>query len=193
MTILTKIQNELKAPKNQYNSFGKYKYRNAEDIMESLKPLLEKYEATVFINDEIVQVGERYYVKATATFVKDDKTISVTAFARESLDKKGMDDSQITGACSSYARKYALGGLFLVDDTKDTDSEEYQNSKEKTVIKTPQKGEYQLRVDTFQSLEHFQKELENLERKATAENVEETTKKKAYVVKIATEKGFKLI
>lgn len=122
------IQTHLKAPKNLYNSFGKYKYRNAEGICEAVKPLLAEHGLILTLSDEIVAVGERYYVKATATICSDaNEKLSVSAFARESFDKKGMDDSQITGTASSYARKYALNGLFLLDDTKDADTDEYSN------------------------------------------------------------------
>lgn len=122
------IQTHLKAPKNLYNNFGKYKYRNAEGICEAVKPLLAEHGLILTLSDEIVAVGERYYVKATATICSDaDEKLSVNAFARESFDKKGMDDSQITGTASSYARKYALNGLFLLDDTKDADTDEYNN------------------------------------------------------------------
>lgn len=124
--ILTKIQCELKAPKNQYNSFGKYHYRSCEDILEALKPLLNKHGASLFIQDDIVPVGDRYYIKATCTFCVGDETISNSALAREEESKKGMDGSQITGTASSYARKYALNGLFLIDDTKDADTDEYK-------------------------------------------------------------------
>lgn len=115
---LSQIQRELKAPKNQTNKFGNYRYRSCEDILEAIKPLLD--DAIVVLNDEIVQVGERVYVRATATFTFGDGEgkISVTAYAREPESKKGMDESQITGAASSYARKYALNGLFLIDDSK---------------------------------------------------------------------------
>lgn len=120
---LLNIQAELKAPKNQYNSFGKYNYRSCEDILESLKPLLIKYKATLIIHDEIMLIGDRYYIKATATLIdveKGDK-VEVSAYAREDEQKKGMDASQLTGSTSSYARKYALNGLFAIDDTKDSD------------------------------------------------------------------------
>ena len=127
---LTLIQNELKAPKNQYNSFGKYKYRSCEDILEGLKPVLKKHKATLYISDSIEMIGDRIYVKAVATLLDCEKdgseSISNTAYARESDDKKGMDASQVTGATSSYARKYALNGLFLIDDTKDADTDEFQ-------------------------------------------------------------------
>lgn len=119
---LVKIQAELKAPKGQFNNFGKYSYRSCEDILEAVKPLLSKYEAYVLLSDEITQVGDRFYIKATATYKDKDSEISTTAYAREALNKKGMDESQITGASSSYARKYALNGLFAIDDNKDADN-----------------------------------------------------------------------
>ena len=119
MKHLQKIQQELKAPKSLYNSFGKYSYRSAETILEAVKPMLG--ECTLTLTDEIVEVGGRVYVKAMAIF-KDGEDVTVTtAFAREPETKKGMDESQITGAASSYARKYALNGMFLIDDNKETD------------------------------------------------------------------------
>ena len=122
------IQANLKAPKNQFNKFGKYLYRSCEDIMEGVKPLLNGLVLTV--SDDVVLVGERIYVKATATLTDGENSISNSALARESLTKKGMDDSQITGTASSYARKYALNGLFCIDDTKDADSQD--NSQQPT-------------------------------------------------------------
>ena len=119
---LNLIQSELKAPKNQRNTFGNYNYRSAEDILEAVKPLLKKHECTMTISDTIVEVGGRVYVKATATFLDGDNKTEVCAFAREEETKKGMDAAQITGSASSYARKYALNGLFLIDDTKDPDA-----------------------------------------------------------------------
>jgi hypothetical protein len=119
MNLLNKIQKELKAPKDKFNTFGQYKYRSAEGILDAVKPLLGA--GTLTLTDDIVMVGNRIYVKSTATICDGDKSISVNAFARESETKKGMDDSQITGAASSYARKYALNGLFCIDDTKDAD------------------------------------------------------------------------
>ena len=121
---LSIIQSKLKAPKNQYNSFGKYNYRSCEDILEGLKPLLLEYKATVTLSDEIKQIGDRYYLEATATFVDTEKgdKIEVKALAREDETKKGMDLAQVTGSVSSYARKYALNGLFAIDDTKDSDA-----------------------------------------------------------------------
>ena len=122
---LAVIQQGLKAPKSQNNTFGKYKYRNCEDILEAVKPMLG--ELALFINDDVVLIGDRYYVKATVTLTDGDASIHNTAYARESLSKKGMDDSQVTGSTSSYARKYAMNGLFCIDDTKDADS--FDNSK----------------------------------------------------------------
>ncbi len=121
---LVAIQSELKAPKGQYNSFGKYKYRSAEDILEAVKPLLKKYGCKLTIMDEIVLVGDRYYVKAIPTISDGTQSLSVCGWAREAETKTGMDASQITGTASSYARKYALNGLFAIDDTKDADTDE---------------------------------------------------------------------
>lgn len=139
---LSKVQTELKAPKNRRNTFGKYNYRSCEDILEAVKPLLAKHKATVFLQDSISEYAGRVYVEANAFFVDIEKPempqICVTAYARESVDKKGMDDAQITGTSSSYARKYALNGLFLIDDVKDPDSDEYKeesDQKSKTVKK----------------------------------------------------------
>lgn len=121
---LLAIQASLKAPKSQYNSFGKYKYRNCEDILEALKPICTQYQAVVYLGDEIVQIGNRYYIKATVTLtdIEDGTSVSTQAYAREEESKKGMDGSQVTGASSSYARKYALNGMFDIDDTKDSDT-----------------------------------------------------------------------
>lgn len=142
MSIFTKllaIQKELKAPKSQYNSSGKYNYRNCEDILEAVKPLCEKFLAVLTLGDELMLVGDRFYIKATATLTdtENGETVSTVAFAREELTKKGMDGSQITGSSSSYARKYALNGLFCIDDTKDADT--LNNSKEYTQQKSPTK------------------------------------------------------
>jgi hypothetical protein len=137
---LQKIQAELKVPKANFNSFGKYSYRSAEDILEAVKPLLSKYGLVLILDDSVSEVGNRVYVYSEAKLYDtnpspnlknsndyDDDCLSATGFARESETKKGMDDSQITGTASSYARKYALNGLFLIDDTKDADSDEYRN------------------------------------------------------------------
>lgn len=127
---LINIQKELKAPKSNYNDFGNYNYRSCEDILETVKPICLKYRAVLILSDDIINVGASNYVESTATLINIDmpiETISNKAEARECLTKKGMDDSQITGTASSYARKYALNGLFNIDDTKDADTNEYHN------------------------------------------------------------------
>lgn len=130
MSVLTDIQNELKVPKKRKNSFGGYNYRSCEDILEAVKPLLKKHDATLNICDFVEEVGGRVYVKAIAILTTKDTEIRSTAYAREAELKKGMDDSQITGTASSYARKYALNGLFLIDDSKDSDTDEYADEVE---------------------------------------------------------------
>lgn len=128
MNKFIEVQRELKAPKGNYNSFGKYRYRSCEDILQAVKPLLAERGLMMTITDEVVNLGERFYIKATATVTADREAIaSASAYARESDEKKGMDSAQVTGAASSYARKYALNGLFLIDDTKDADTDEFQN------------------------------------------------------------------
>jgi len=133
-TKLMHIQTELKAPKNLYNSFGKYKYRNLEGICESVKPLLAKYGLAMTMEDSVRLVGDRVYVRAYVLLmdIESKETVDCTAYAREASTKKGMDDSQITGTASSYARKYALSGLFLLDDTKDADTDEYHTMTTRT-------------------------------------------------------------
>lgn len=134
------IQQKLKAPKGQYNSFGKYHYRSCEDIVEALKPILPEYEAYLILSDEVVAVGDRVYVKATASILAKGVVIGMaTGWAREAIDRKGMDDSQITGATSSYARKYALNGLLAIDDTKDADTDEHTKQKQPAPQSTPTK------------------------------------------------------
>lgn len=130
---LNSIQLNLIAPKNQYNSFGKYNYRSCEDILEGLKPCLQETNTAVTVNDEIVQIGDRYYVKATATLFdcETGESVSNTAYAREEESKKGMDASQVTGSTSSYARKYALNGLFCIDDVKDADTRDNRQEEAK--------------------------------------------------------------
>lgn len=131
---LVNIQSELKAPKSNFNSFGKYRYRSAEDILTAVKPILAKYGCQLTISDDIVFIGSRFYIKATVTITDaDGNAETVSAFAREDESKKGMDGSQITGTASSYARKYALNGMFLIDDTKDADTDEFHNQ---TQVKT---------------------------------------------------------
>ena len=127
---LMNIQAEIKAPKGQTNDFGKYKYRSCEDILKAAKPLLQKNGLVLTITDELVEISGRVYVKATATVSDGIATIHTQAFAREPEDKKGSDQAQVTGASSSYARKYALGGLFALDDTKDPDTNEWREERE---------------------------------------------------------------
>lgn len=130
---LAAIQQELKAPKGQYNSFAKYNYRSCEDILEAVKPLCIKNNATLILNDTVREISGRFYVVATATLAdqESDGVVEADAYAREPQDKKGMDDSQITGMASSYARKYALNGLFCIDDTKDADTDEVKRQEQK--------------------------------------------------------------
>lgn len=149
---LLNAQVELKAPKGQFNNFGKYKYRSAEDILEAVKPVNRKHGLTLTLSDEIEQFGERYYIKATATITNGSQVHSVSAYAREALTKKGMDDSQITGTASSYARKYALNGLYLIDDTKDADTDEYTKNTRQTdgkPITQKQVGDLKLKAKQF--------------------------------------------
>ena len=129
---LIKVQATLNAPKGQFNSFGKYHYRSCEDIMGAVKPLLAEHGLVQLVSDEIEKIGDRFYVKAIVTVTDGVTTHSVSGYARESLTKKGMDDAQVTGATSSYARKYALNGMYNIDDTKDADTNEYrEHAKQK--------------------------------------------------------------
>lgn len=133
--VLQSIQSELVAPKGQYNSFGKYNYRSAEDILEALKPILKKHKAAITLSDDITYIEGRHYVESSVTLYAEGEAIGVKGLAREEESKKGMDGSQITGTASSYARKYALNGLFAIDDNKDADSDEY-NSQAANPAKT---------------------------------------------------------
>jgi len=138
------IQNDLKAPKNQWNKFGEYYFRNCEDILEAVKPICVTHKATLVLSDDVVQIGDRFYVRANAILydIGSDKEICVTAYAREEESKKKMDGSQVTGAASSYARKYALNGLFNIDDTKDADTTniDEDETKEPKKTKGPEKS-----------------------------------------------------
>lgn len=140
------VQSELNAPKNQFNKFGGYRYRNCEDIFNAVKPLLKKYLLSLFVTDDVVIEGERYYIKTTATVFDtlSDEALINTAYAREEETKKGMDSSQVTGASSSYARKYALNGLFLIDDVKDSDTTN-------TETKVPFKNEDIMKENKYRS------------------------------------------
>jgi hypothetical protein len=147
---LNKIQTELKAPKGQFNSFGKYKYRSCEDILEAVKPFLADTKTVLTISDDIVSIGDRFYVKAVADLrdcENENSCITNTAFAREDDTKKGMDGSQVTGAASSYARKYALNGLFAIDDTKDADANENAPKTQNNAPHKPSKDDLTALVD----------------------------------------------
>lgn len=142
---VTALQNELKAPKSRYNSFGKYAYRSCEDIVEAVKPLCEKYGLLLNVSDSMELVGERFYVKAVAKIQDRDNVLYSCGWAREDETKKGMDGSQITGTASSYARKYALNGLLLIDDTKDADTDEYAKQ-------TGRKEDYMATISKFKNI-----------------------------------------
>lgn len=170
---LIEVQMELKAPKNQRNTFGNYNYRSAEDILEALKPILAKHEATVFISDKVVVKENSWaYIEATATFVdiETGESISTTAFAREAENKKGMDPSQITGSASSYARKYALNGLLLIDDNKDADTDEHHKQTAGAKTKAFSKDDVTaLRLDLVKLATATGKDVNELEKRvATA-------------------------
>ena len=164
---LIKVQQELKAPKNQRNTFGNYNYRSCEDILEALKPVLAAHEATVFISDKVVVKENNWaYIESTATFVdiETGEPISTTAFARETENKKGMDSSQITGSASSYARKYALNGLFLIDDTRDADTDEQHRQTSEAKQKAFSKDDVTaLRLDLVKVATATKKDVNELE------------------------------
>lgn len=166
---LNTIQTKLKAPKNQFNKFGNYKYRSCEDILEALKPLLKETKTALTIQDEIVLVGDRFYIKSTVKLYDCEEpknSIETSAYAREPLSKKGCDEAQITGATSSYARKYALNGLFCIDDTKDADSTNTHNQEETPAPAKPKKVsnkdleiyEAMAKIDNMEDLANFYKE-----------------------------------
>lgn len=157
---LLAIQTKLKAPKGQYNSFGKYSYRSAEDILEAVKPLNAEQGVLLTITDEIKEIGGRVYVVATATVSDGTDTLQVSAFAREPENKKGMDDSQITGATSSYARKYALNGLYAIDDNKDADTGEHKQQQDNAPKK--QQAQKQQQKQQQQEQGFTEKELHEL-------------------------------
>ena len=171
MKELVEIQKHLKAPKNQRNNFGKYNYRSCEDILEAVKPLSNKLECSVLLSDRIVLVGDRIYVEATATLFKDsDNVVESTALAREPLSQKGMNEAQITGSASSYARKYALNGLFAIDDTKDSDADEYTKQTTKSSAKTVSKPKAKGRISDLSKVEAFLKKDRNGGLKALMDN-----------------------
>lgn len=166
---LLAIQTKLKAPKGQYNSFGKYSYRSAEDILEAVKPLNAEQGVLLTITDEIKEVCGRIYVVATATVSDGTDELKVSAFAREPENKKGMDDSQITGATSSYARKYALNGLYAIDDNKDEDTDEHKQQQENAPKK--QQGQKQQAQKQQQAKKTMEQDLHEIVEKY-ARNIE---------------------
>lgn len=160
MKSLSEIQAKVKAPKGQFNSFGKYKYRSAEDILEAVKQVINPMGFYVTISDEIINIGDRYYVKATATLSNGEETYTTTALAREEESKKGMDGSQVTGASSSYSRKYALNGLFALDDTQDADATNTHGKSEPAPqVKKPMidTADIELGVSVSATIEDLQK------------------------------------
>lgn len=190
---LLKAQVELKAPKGQYNSFGKYKYRSCEDILEALKPVLDKLKLTLFIKDDVIEVNTRNYVKATIILVnteKPDEIIETSALAREEETKKGMDGSQITGASSSYARKYALNGMFMIDDTKDSDS---TNTHGKDEAKTDEEKKQAFLNSKEGMIEKLKESLssDKLKKVLSAYNVNELWEMTTEQLKEACQKIFK--
>lgn len=152
MKHLIAIQSKLKATKGRWNSFGKYHYRSCEDILEAVKPLCAEEGCILLLSDEMVLVGERYYIKATAALKTPESEFIVSGYARESDDKKGMDASQITGTASSYARKYALNGLFCIDDNKDADTDEYQHEKKSRETKAKPEVKYVAKPELKQKI-----------------------------------------
>lgn len=176
---LSTIQQKLIAPKNQYNSFAKYNYRSCEDILEGLKPCLKEVKAAVTVTDEIVLIGERYYVKATATLFDSEtgEHVSNSAYAREEDAKKGMDASQVTGSTSSYARKYALNGLFCIDDVKDADT---RDNRQKEAEEQKQAEAEQKKIENMLISDI---KVKALIARCERENVDQDKIKKLYKVK----------
>lgn len=174
---LAQVQFDLKAPKSQYNNFGHYAYRSTEDILQAVKPILKQYGDTLIISDEPLMVGDWHYIKATVTFTdKDNKQTVAYGYAREADQKKGLDPSQITGTASSYARKYALNGLFLIDDTKDADTDEYrqqtrQKASQSSKKQTSQPAKKQANAEFAKAKKEYTHLIEQLE-DATKQNAE---------------------
>lgn len=177
---LAAVQQELKAPKDKKNTFAGYSYRSAEGILEAVKPVLKKYGVTLLLSDEIEQIGDRTYVKATAWFIdpeeKENLKATVTAYAREAEDKKGLDQSQITGTASSYARKYALNGLLLIDDTKDPDTDEYARQTSEKQFADP---DAKISAETVQLIQKMAVDAKVELKTVLSKPVEELTNKQA--------------
>ena len=177
---LAAVQQELKAPKDKKNTFAGYTYRSAEGILEAVKPVLKKYGVTILLSDDIQEVGGRVYVRATAWFIdqaeKENMKVSVTAYAREAEDKKGLDQSQITGTASSYARKYALNGLLLIDDTKDPDTDEYARQTSEKQFADP---DAKISAETVQLIQKMAVDAKVELKTVLSKPVEELTNKQA--------------
>lgn len=175
---LAAVQQELKAPKDKKNTFAGYSYRSAEGILEAVKPVLKKYGALIILFDNIEAIGGRFYVKATAQFVDPEEgaQVSTTAYAREAEDKKGLDQSQITGTASSYARKYALNGLLLIDDTKDPDTDEYARQTSEKQFADP---DAKISAETVQLIQKMAVDAKVELKTVLSKPVEELTNKQA--------------
>lgn len=165
---IVKVQSALKVSKNNHNSFGKYHYRTCEDILEALKPLLGAQGLFQFISDEIIQVSDRIYVKSVVTVTDGENSISATGMARESASKKGMDDSQLTGSTSSYARKYALNGLWSIDDAKDPDTNNFREIAKKNSQDKVEEEEYRNKLKTCTDIEQLKKVFMSIPRSIQA-------------------------
>jgi hypothetical protein len=183
---LVEIQQKLKAPKGQFNEFGNYKYRSCEDILEAVKPLLKEREMLISIQDEMIQLGERYYIKSTVEVTDGKEIKTTTAYAREPQSKKGMDESQITGASSSYARKYAINGMFAIDDTKDADTQD-NTEKPETQENTEKPNPIEMITKKIEQCDNIEK-LNKME-----EWVKKSVKNSAPFLKQIEEKRDKLI
>ena len=177
---LVKVQNELKAPKSEWNDFNKFAYRSQEGILEAVKPILEHYGLTITLNDSIEFIGDRFYIKATAILSDDHDQICVDAYAREAKEKKGMDDSQLTGSCSSYARKYALCGLFAISNDTDADEEKQENALDQKLLDQCN----ELKIDLKKVAIYYKKD----EKALTNEDLENAIKQQLEARKKAQEK-----
>lgn len=167
---LLAVQRDLKAPKGQFNSFGKYKYRSCEDILQAARPLCNENGLVLTVSDEIVNIGERFYIKATSkvTDIATGESVENVAYAREADSKKGMDESQLTGSCSSYARKYSLCGLFAIDDNKDADTEEFQGKKQSQIPAQANSAQDDMRAKAIKKLGEEMKRLQVEKAEASA-------------------------
>ena len=181
---IIKIQNELKAPKSRFNAFGKYAYRSAEDILEAVKPLLLKYNVLQIINDNIVLIGDRYYIESTIKLLSGKEEITTKAYAREENERKGMNADQLTGASSSYARKYALNAMYAIDDNKDSDDNNDHKDKKESKIETKQESKQEEKPIDAKQKDILKKYYEVYE--TTAPKIVMEYMKKQQIKKVAT-------